>query len=333
MSGRRARISQVLAHADVVARAKREAEAEILRVAVRHAVLNNADRLDPDEAARPGRERAIRLGGEGTPDVLEFAPAVLGARLARFEALVEGAIAASDPEAAAERERAAAMRQCAHPTRSTEDGMRGFYVRAPLHVIARLDAIATHVARVLLELGVTGTDAERRVQAVLILTDPQRACGLLEKHAAWQHRSHDAVSLHAEAVPDLAAPTVDWEGLMPTVTLFLHLYAGTPAAREDGIARVEGHGHHTVAFRHGAVKGAGQSRVSNYGPMTGFHHRIKTHGGWHVQQPFPGIYVWRDAHGGTYLVDATGTRRIGQTPTIQPTRVEVSLRATLELAA
>ena len=46
--------------------------------------------------------------------------------------------------------------------------------------------------------------------------------------------------------------------------------------------------------------------------MTTRHHRIKTHGGWQVQQPFPGIYLWRDRHGATYLVDHTGTRRIHQ---------------------
>jgi hypothetical protein len=44
--------------------------------------------------------------------------------------------------------------------------------------------------------------------------------------------------------------------------------------------------------------------------MTTRHHRIKTHGGWAVQQPFPGIYVFRDPHGAFYLVDHTGTRRL-----------------------
>jgi hypothetical protein len=50
--------------------------------------------------------------------------------------------------------------------------------------------------------------------------------------------------------------------------------------------------------------------VGNYGPMTTTHHRIKTHGRWHVKQPFPGIYLWRDPHGAHYLVDHTGTRRL-----------------------
>jgi len=52
------------------------------------------------------------------------------------------------------------------------------------------------------------------------------------------------------------------------------------------------------------------SRIGNYGPMTQFHHNLKTHGGWQVKQPYPGIYLWRDPHGATYLVDHTGTRRL-----------------------
>ena len=54
----------------------------------------------------------------------------------------------------------------------------------------------------------------------------------------------------------------------------------------------------------------GQSRIGNYGPMTTVHHRLKTHAGWQVRQPFPGIYLWRDPHGGHYLVDHTGTRHL-----------------------
>lgn len=62
---------------------------------------------------------------------------------------------------------------------------------------------------------------------------------------------------------------------------------------------------HTVPYEAG-----GQSVLGNYGPMTRWHHRIKTFGGWAVQQPFPGIYVWRDPYGRLYLVDHTGTRII-----------------------
>ena len=68
---------------------------------------------------------------------------------------------------------------------------------------------------------------------------------------------------------------------------------------------------HTIAWSvHHAAAGAKQSRIGNYGPMVGLHHRIKNHGSWAVRQPFPGLYLWRDPYGATYLVDHTGTRRL-----------------------
>ena len=48
----------------------------------RSSPANTAKRtVDPAQARLPGRERAVRLGGEGTPLVAEFAPAVLAARM------------------------------------------------------------------------------------------------------------------------------------------------------------------------------------------------------------------------------------------------------------
>ena len=67
---------------------------------------------------------------------------------------------------------------------------------------------------------------------------------------------------------------------------------------------------HTEEYIHGPGAPPGQSRIGNYGPMVTFHHRIKTHGRWHVEQPYPGIYLWRDPWGAFYLVDHTGTRAI-----------------------
>jgi hypothetical protein len=68
---------------------------------------------------------------------------------------------------------------------------------------------------------------------------------------------------------------------------------------------------HTEEYQHGPGAPPGQSRIGNYGPMVAFHHRIKTHSGWDVEQPFPGIYVWRDPYGAFYVADHTGTRRVG----------------------
>jgi hypothetical protein len=52
----------------------------------------------------------------------------------------------------------------------------------------------------------------------------------------------------------------------------------------------------------------GPSALGNLAPPDPTHHRLKTHGDWLVQQPFPGIYVWKDPHGRFYLVDHTGSR-------------------------
>ena len=57
----------------------------------------------------------------------------------------------------------------------------------------------------------------------------------------------------------------------------------------------------------------GQTRLDNLAPMTRFHHRIKTHGRWHVAQPFTGVFIWQSPHGRHYLVDHTGTHKIPDT--------------------
>ena len=69
---------------------------------------------------------------------------------------------------------------------------------------------------------------------------------------------------------------------------------------------------HTIPHDQGGISGVG-----NYGPMTTLHHRIKTHGGFQVKQPFPGIYIWRAPHGQYTLVDHTGTRRLPGRPAPQ----------------
>ena len=71
----------------------------------------------------------------------------------RFETLVEAAIIAADPVAAAEAEEADHRRQVANPTASDEHGMRGFYIRGPFAVLARLDAMVAFLAEVLAQLG------------------------------------------------------------------------------------------------------------------------------------------------------------------------------------
>jgi hypothetical protein len=81
------------------------------------------------------------------------------------------------------------------------------------------------------------------------------------------------------------------------------------------------HIDHTIAWKPAPESGEEEmlSRIGNYGPMIAFHHRVKTHGGWQVKQPFPGIFVWRHPQGLLFLVDHRGTRVLPE-PEVVTTR-------------
>ena len=61
----------------------------------------------------------------------------------------------------------------------------------------------------------------------------------------------------------------------------------------------------------------GQTRIGNLGPNTRRHHNLKTHGGWQVRQPEPGTWLWRSPHKRIYLINATGSHPLGDTPYAQ----------------
>ena len=170
----------------------------------------------------------------------------------RFELLVEAAVKAADPAAAAEREEAERRRQFADPTASTEDGMRGFYIRGPFATIARLDAMVAFFAQVLAHLGDTGSQDERRVKAILILANPVHALNLLKAYQRWpptastgtERRRADRTTESDEA-PGPDRPEVDWSKFLPAVVVYVHLYGGVDS---EGIARIEGVGPLTEAW-------------------------------------------------------------------------------------
>ncbi|MGH3345895.1 MAG: DUF222 domain-containing protein [Nocardioides sp.] len=334
--------------------------------------------------ARRTRDLTLEQAGHVDERVVEAADGRIP--WSRFEELVAAAIVAADRWSAMRREDEEATRQYANPTRSAENGMRGFYIRAPFAVIARLDATVQHIADLLAAQGDTDDNDHRRVKAILLLANPAAAVQLLAGHhtqkAPSPHPSDDQPDEPGVDEPGVDEPGVDepgedldWSKLLPAVTILVHLYRGTPEAPSEGVVRVEGLGpvteaylrrhlthaahvtvtpvldlegqapvdgyeipdrhrqavhlmtpadtfpfapntsrgnqiDHTEAYDPGADPGAGQSRIGNYGPMTQFHHRVKTHGNWDVQQPYPGIYLWRDPHGAYYLIDHTGTRRL-----------------------
>jgi hypothetical protein len=125
----------------------------------------------------------------------------------------------------------------------------------------------------------------------------------------------DHLSLHAKVS---VRPVLDLEGLAPVDAYEIPerhrqaVHLMTPADTFPFSSSLDPDQiDHTRPYQHGpAAIGSGQSRVGNYGPMTTPGHRLKTHGRWAVEQPFPGIYLWRDPHGALYLVDHTGTRAV-----------------------
>jgi hypothetical protein len=70
-----------------------------------------------------------------------------------------------------------------------------------------------------------------------------------------------------------------------------------------------------IAYRRPDAGGPpGQTTVDNLAPLGRYHHRLKTHGGWHCVQPRPGVYRWRTPHGHWVQVDHTGTHPLRRSP-------------------
>ena len=68
---------------------------------------------------------------------------------------------------------------------------------------------------------------------------------------------------------------------------------------------------HTKPYRPGEKD---QTRAGNLGPLSRKAHRGKTHGGWQVEQPRPGIFWWTSPSGHRYRIGPNGTIRIGRNP-------------------
>ncbi|HEX2856078.1 MAG TPA: hypothetical protein VHO26_01175 [Propionibacteriaceae bacterium] len=78
-----------------------------------------------------------------------------------------------------------------------------------------------------------------------------------------------------------------------------------------GSTRASSHGcdlDHTTHYQPGGPPG--QTRLENLSPVSRRAHRAKTHGGWTLTQPLPGILIWTSPHGHTYLVAAGQSVRI-----------------------
>ena len=64
---------------------------------------------------------------------------------------------------------------------------------------------------------------------------------------------------------------------------------------------------HTIPYQAGEPN---QTNPANLGPLTRRAHRVKTHAGWKLTQPEPGVFVWVSGAGQEVQVDPTGSHPI-----------------------
>lgn len=148
------------------------------------------------------RLRAVGLDREQARWVdRQVTPYVPSLPWARIEALVEAKIIEADPNAAAERARAAALEQFVATGQCNEHGLKTMIVKANAGDVVLFVAMCDRIAQILLLYGDTSPVGVRRARAVGILADPARALRLLAEHAAGDAES-DAVARAGDSGSD-----------------------------------------------------------------------------------------------------------------------------------
>jgi hypothetical protein len=130
------------------------------------------------------RLRAVGLDREQARWVdSQVTPYVSSLPWARIEALLEAKIIEADPDAAAERARAAELEQFVATGQCNEYGLKTLVAKAHGGDVVFFVATCDRIAQVLLERGDTSPVGVRRAKAIGILADPARALTLLAEHA------------------------------------------------------------------------------------------------------------------------------------------------------
>lgn len=294
--------------------------------------------------ARHVAEATRELTGEQARWVDDEVADIADGRLAwkRFTGIVEGKVAAAAPELARAKELAAARERGIRLSRHNEHGIGTLTIRdhitALLGAVAGIDATAAALEERMPDL----SRSDRRLAAFALLTNPQAHPDLDTGPVKPKVR----IDLHV--TPD--SPIARWEGRGPVTTAWVkdmiaHIGGQVrvapvidlanqapvdayeiPAALRHAVHLIHGGDvfpfapntsqamdlDHNVPWAQG-----GETSTANLGPLTRTHHRIKTHhvedgSKWECRQPFPGIVVWRDPYGAIYVVDHTGTRKLGR---------------------
>ncbi|HVK26894.1 MAG TPA: DUF222 domain-containing protein [Nocardioides sp.] len=299
--------------------------------------------------AEATRELSAEEAGWVDGEVVEIADGRLA--WTRFEAIVEGKVAAASPELARAKEEEAARDTFIRRARVNKHGIATLTIRDHAAVSMGAEAGIEAVAKALEDQMPDAGKVERRLAAFSLLTNPSSHVDL----TVGPVKPKVEIVLHC--TPDSAIARMEGHGPL-TIEYARHLverFASQvkvqPVIDLNQGAAVDAYEipqklreavhliHPGDTFPYAANLGkkvdidhqvpyseGGPTSTDNLGPLTRTHHRIKTHAGWDVRQPFPGIVIWRDPHGAHYLVDQTGTRQVTAT-----TRDRTATRAEIHL--
>ncbi|QGF23326.1 HNH endonuclease signature motif containing protein [Raineyella fluvialis] len=251
-----------------------------------------------------------------------------GLAWARAKRLVEGEIAAADPVAAVERERARLNRRvvavAVRP--GTTAAMNVFGVLDT----ADAEALDETLGQMAAELGQSGDESD-------LDTRRARALGLLARGVLPAGRPVARIYLHVWAESTVARveghgplPVDELPGFLSGCTVRMtrvidqresvpvDAYEVPESMREQLVVaqpvEVAPYGSvparssdmdHTVPYARG-----GSTEPDNLGPLGRRAHRARTHGGYRLTQPAPGLWLWRTPLGQAFEVTNRGTRRV-----------------------
>ena len=220
--------------------------------------------------------------------------------------------------------------------------MGSFLIRADIATIDQLDAHVTAKEATLVEAMPDADQDTRRVHAVLLMANPGATpdTDIRELLPTVQLYLHVYPGPDSEGIARLEGhgpvteawitrvlgprakfkitPVLDLEGQAPVDAYEIPdrhrqaVHLMTPADTfpyASSLSRQK-QVDHTVPHDQGGEYRRGQLRADDHPPPPHQDPRRLRR-----TQPFPGIYIWRDPHGGYTLVDHTGTRRLPGTTT------------------
>lgn len=265
----------------------------------------------------------------------------------RLKRRLAGLIVRADTELAA-RKAAKAQAERFVRVRYLGDGTSLLTARADAADALRFSRMLDQVAGQLALGGSTDEHEVLRAEALGVLADPEQAVALLagpdgEPGGATRRRRQTAelvvhyapgenVGRCEELGPVLAEQVREWLGHDRVIVRPVIDLADNPSVDAyeipNEIARIVRWRHafdvfpwsarsstgldldHTQPFQHGPGKPGGQTNPNNLGPLARRPHRAKTHSGWQVAQPLPGVFEWRSPLGFRYRVDASGSHEL-----------------------